>query len=371
LIAISIVCACSRSSQNDPQNQLQAIVDEFVEDQQEILGIMAQLDIAGQGSYRAASGYANLFRNTAVQPGDKFLIGSISKMFTAVLVHQLIEEGAVEMDDHIIDHLPADWADVLANIEYGNEITVGHALSHRSGIYDTPSSNEFFSQMIENTSQKIKPLYMLELARNKFDPYFKPGTSFSYSSLNYLLLGRLIENVTQKPYETVLREKIIDEIGLTNTFLSQGRFGSGRQGIAHGYINIGGRAYDGQEFDSGWAWAAGGIISNNEDLIRFINELASGRLFRSNAAFSEMRALPEGNREYGFGLVVLRDIAAGEYYGHIGFFGGTSSMVCHFPGKNCSISVCINFDGNRTPLRAIDLVDSIVRTFPKMFLNSL
>ncbi len=360
LFVLSILFSCGRSNKNAPEIRLREIVDEFMEDQQEILGAMVQIDIAEQGSYRMAAGFTDLFRSTALQPDDKFLIGSISKMFTATLVHQLIEEGSVGMDDRLIDHLSPDWAAVLQEIKYGDEITVGHALSHRSGIFDTPSSSEFFSQMIINPLQKIEPLYMLELARDKFDPYFRPGESFAYSSLNYILLGNLIENVTQKPYETVLRERIIDKIGLTHTFMSHGKFGSGLGGIAHGYMNIGDRAYDGQEFDSGWAWAAGAIISNNGDLIRFMKALVSGRLFRNKDSFSKMHTLPEDNQEYGYGLVVLGESAAGESFGHIGFFGGTSSIVCYFPEKSCVISVCLNFDGTRSPLKAMDLMDMVL-----------
>jgi D-alanyl-D-alanine carboxypeptidase len=360
---VSIFCGCGKDSRTYPEVKLMEVVDEFSKDQEEILGIMVQIDIADQGSYRRADGFADIHKKTAVQPGDKFLIGSSTIMFTATLVHQLIEEGAVGPDDPIIDHLSPDWAAVLAEIEYGREITVSHALSHRSGIYDTPSSSEFFAQMVINPSQKIEPRYMLELARDNFDPNFKPGESFAYASLNYILLGNLIENVTQKPYDAVLRERIIDKIGLTQTYLSQGTFGSNREGVAHGYMNIGGQAYDGQEFDSGWAWTAGAIISNNDDLIRFIKALAGGQLFRSEDTFKKMHTVPEGSKEYGFGLVVLDDPLTGESYGHIGFFGGTSSIVCYLPEKQTAISICINFAGSRSSLRAIDLMDMILRAF--------
>jgi len=356
-----ILCSCGRDSREYPEVKLKEIVDGFTKDQPEILAAMAQIDIADKGSYRMASGFIDLSRRVAVQPDDAFLIGSSTNMFTATLVFQLIEEGSAGLDDRIIDHLSPDWAAVLEEIPYGNEITVGQALSHRSGLYDTPSSEDFFMQMIQNPSQKIQPLYMLELARDKFDPYFKPGQSFAYSSLNYILLGNVIETISRKPYEEVLRERIIDKIGLTHTFLSQGRFGSNRPGISHGYMDIGGRPYDGQAFDSGWAWSAGGIISNNEDLIRFMKALAGGELFRNEGTFSEMCTPPEGNKEYAFGLVVLDDPISGESFGHIGFFGGTSSIVSYFPGKKSVVSACINFDGNRSTLKAIDLMDQIVR----------
>jgi D-alanyl-D-alanine carboxypeptidase len=363
LSVASVFCACGKDNQEHPEIKLKDIVDEFVEDQQEILGIMVHVDIADQGSYRTAYGFTNIYKNTALQPGDKFLIGSITKMFTATLVHQLIEEDAVGLDDPIIGHLSPDWAAVLAEIQYGKEITVSHALSHRSGIYDTPSSSEFFMQMALHPSQKIEPRYMLELARDVFDPNFKPGESFAYASLNYILLGNLIENVTQQPYDAVLRERILDKIGLNHTFFSQGPFGSNQGGIAHGYMNISGQAYDGQEFDSGWAWTAGAIISNNDDLVRFIKELAADRLFSHEDTFRKMRTVPADNRQYGFGLVVINDPMTGEWFGHIGFFGGTSSIACYFPEKKTAISICINFDGNRSSLKAIDLMDLIVRAF--------
>jgi D-alanyl-D-alanine carboxypeptidase len=363
LSIVAVLSACGKDSRDYPEVKLKEVVDEFVKDQEEILGLMVQIDIEGQGSYRLADGFTDIFKKTAVQPGDRFLIGSITKMFTAALVHQLIEEGTVGIDDPIIGHLSPDWAAALADVEYGNEITVGHALSHRSGIFDAPSSSEFLMQMVANPSQKIEPRYMLELTRDKFDPNFKPGTSFAYASLNYILLGNLIENVSKKPYELVLRERIVDKLGLTHTYFSQGPFGSNQAGITHGYMNISGQAYDGQEFDSGWAWTAGAIISNNDDLIRFIKELAAGRLFNRKETFAKMHTVPAGNNEYGFGLVVIEDPLAGEAYGHIGFFGGTSSIVCYYPERKTAISICINFAGMRSSLKAIDLMDMIIRAF--------
>lgn len=360
LLLCAIICSCDRSDPNDPAVKLQAIVDEFIGDQKEILGAMARIDLADQGSYKAAAGFANLFKNTGLRPDDKFLIGSITKMFTATLVHQLIEDGSIGLEDRIINHLPPDWASVLGQVEYGPDITVYQALCHRSGIYDTPSSSEFFARMIANPSARIDPLFMLEMARDGFKANFKPGESFAYSSLNYILLGKLVEGVTKKPYETVLSEKIINKIGLTNTYLSKGKFGSGLDGIAHGYMQIEGRVYDGQEFDSGWAWSAGAIISNNDDLVRFAKALASGRLFQKEDTFRKMCELPERNREYGLGVIVLQDGQLGEYYVHAGFFGGTSSILCHFPLENATISVCINFDGTRSQLKAIDLMDLII-----------
>lgn len=75
------------------------------------------------------------------------------------------------------------------------------------------------------------PIDILKLTQQKGEPRFKPGKAFDYCNAIYLLLGALIENVTQQPFVVSLQRNILARIGMGNTFLSEGRFGSGKDGI--------------------------------------------------------------------------------------------------------------------------------------------
>ena len=120
---------------------------------------------------------------------------------------------------------------------------------------------------------------------------WSPGDNFEYSSTNYLLLGLIIENMTQKSYSVVLNEKILSILGMVNTFLFSEASASDLEDVAHSYkyFNTIGEILDIFEFShSGWAWTAGGLISTAEELNTFMRALASGQLFENNSTFTLM-----------------------------------------------------------------------------------
>jgi D-alanyl-D-alanine carboxypeptidase len=340
------------------QDQIEVAIEDFLKDYEEVLGALVKLEISNRHAVGAAKGFFDNSKRALLKPQDQFSVGSTTKMFTATLVHQLIEDNKIELSGKIIKHLPFEWIDVLGNIEHGAQISIEQALSHRSGIYDYIINTTFFYQMLK--SRRWTPLQLLKLVKAEGKPNFKPGESFNYSNTNYLLLGAMIEHVTCKPIKTVYRENIFSRLGLKNTFLSEGPIGSNREGIAHGYFREGDKIYDFQDMDSGWAWAAGGIISNADDLNTFIQSLVAGRLFREKATFQQMSELPKGNTWYALGIMSMVHPDYGRYYYHSGYDGATSSIVCYFPERKTVITVCITYNGKSTRLRAKTLMDLII-----------
>ena len=106
--------------------------------------------VAGRAPLAVAGGNFDITKTTPLKSGDLFSIGSTTKMFTATLMFQLIEEGKVSLDDPIIDHLPAQWASVLREMKHGDEVTIRQALTHRSGLYDYIINTTFFNGLLEN-----------------------------------------------------------------------------------------------------------------------------------------------------------------------------------------------------------------------------
>jgi len=339
-------------------SQLQAVVDEFIGEHAGVLGVVARLDLGGESSLAAAAGHFDISRETSIRCSDQFSVGSTTKMFTATLVFQLVEEGKVDLDDAIIKHIPAQWKTILADVEYGDQVTVGQALSHRSGLYDYIINVTFFYGLLE--SKDWTPLGLLKLVKDEGSSNSAPGSSYRYCNTNYLLLGALVEEVTGQPLKKVFEDRVFSKGELKNTFFSEGRLGSGRPGIAHGYFTEQGKLYDMQEFDSGWAWAAGGIISNTEDLNRFVRSLATGELYGSSEIFERMAHLPPGNDHYAHGIMSRTHPTFGRFYSHSGYDGATSSVVCYYPERGLVVSACINYNGTPTRLRAIHLTDTIM-----------
>lgn len=152
-------------------------------------------------------GKADMGWNIDATSDTKFRIGSITKQFTGMLIMQLKQEGKIKLDDKISQYLP--WY----NKSVGNRITINHLLSHTSGLPNYTDFPDFKIKMIfENLSNKDFAIKYF-----KDNPGFEPGTKQSYCNTGYYLLGLIIEAITNKPYEKVLKEKIFDVIGMNNT----------------------------------------------------------------------------------------------------------------------------------------------------------
>ncbi len=358
-IIFIIFVECKDPSQGKLQHQLEDCLDDYIEENSNILGAIAEIDIIGNNSLKAAKGYFDSAKTRPISSSDKFTIGSITKMFIATLVFQLIEEETIRYDDRIIHHLPDEWINILKDIKYGNKITIGQALSHRTGVYDYITSLTFFNKLLE--SYKWSHLELMQLVRDEGKPKFKPGEKYSYSNTNYFLLGAVIEHVTGKSLQFVLKDNIFSKLGLINTELLEGVIGSNYKDITHGYFSENGIKYDFQYLDSGWAWAAGGIFSTSNELNKFLSSLVSGKMYKKAGTFKQMLELLPGSEYYAHGIMSWNIPAIGRYYGHSGYEGASSVAVYYYPQKQICITVYISFYGSSNRIRASLLINEILR----------
>src|ERR1041384_3585652 len=161
----------------------------------------------GRVVYRGAFGMANMEWGIPNTPDTKFRLGSITKQFTAMLTLQLVEQGKIKLDGKISDYLPDYRKDI------GEKVTVHHLLTHTSGIPSYTGQPGFFENVSRNP-YKVSD-FVKKYASGNLE--FEPGSKFSYNNSGYFLLGAIIEQVTGKPYEQVLKEKIFDPVGMKNT----------------------------------------------------------------------------------------------------------------------------------------------------------
>jgi D-alanyl-D-alanine carboxypeptidase len=201
------------------------------------------------------------------------------------------------------------------------------------------------------------------LVKDEGEPDFMPGTAFKYSNTNYLLLGVLIEFLTQRSLATVFQERIFSKIGMHNSFLSEGVLGSNQPAIAHGYDEEFGKIYDGQEFHSGTSWAAGGLVSTTQDLNLFLRSLPANKVFKHDSTFLQM-IRTGANEWYGLGVFVKEHPVAGPCFGHGGGVFGTNSTAFYFFNNNAIITCSITLDGSREFISPEDLLDLIIDILP-------
>lgn len=152
-------------------------------------------------------GYAEMEWKIPNTPDTKFRLASISKQFTAMLIMQLIEKGILDLNGKISDYLPYYRKDT------GNKVTIRDLLSHSSGIHNYTDDPEVMKNTVRDPMQ-VKDL-VIKLCSSDLE--FEPGSKYSYSNSGYVILGAIIEKVTQKKYEDVLRENIFIPLNMTSS----------------------------------------------------------------------------------------------------------------------------------------------------------
>lgn len=308
-------------------------------------GIMMAIQDTSHGMWSGASGKADLGNNIDLMPCNITRVGSTVKTFTAVTILLLQEEHKLDLDDPITKYLSPDY---LEGIENAGQSTVRQLLQHSSGIYNYIVNLKFQTSSLNNLTKVWQPEELLSYARNK-KASFAPGTDVLYSNTNYILLGRIIEEIEQKPFYEVFEEKIFRPLNLSAT--SCAAKDPVPNGIIRGYVDF----YSNLDvinatYYSGWDYytADGGLISNPVDLCTFLNTLFNGDIL-SPESLNEMInwQTPRGqiqqdySVQYGLGIFRM-ETPYGEAYTHSGDAIGYAAAMFYFPRQHTTISWAVN-----------------------------
>jgi CubicO group peptidase (beta-lactamase class C family) len=236
-----------------------AKLDQFFDRLAEKNKAMGSLTIAKDGNvlYTRAIGYSQI-SGTVKKPltaASRFRIGSITKMFTAVMILQLVEEGKLKLTDTLDKFFP--------QIPNAQKITIAQILAHRSGI---PNSRPTTSKT--NAVTKDEVLAMISKATTDFEP----GTKHSYSNSGFFILGLIVEKLAAKQYEEALKERISSKVGLKDTYAATGDIDV-NENETLAYIHFGGDWKQMTEMHSSILFGGGQIVSTPNDLAKFIHAL--------------------------------------------------------------------------------------------------
>ncbi|NEU08671.1 serine hydrolase [Flavihumibacter sp. R14] len=283
----------------------------------------------GQVIIEKGYGWKNIKSNTLHDTASIFQTGSITKAFTAAVILKLQEQGKLSVSDPLAKFLPG--------YPNGDKITLHHLLTHTSGIYDYTQSLAPYKFIIKKTADRKS---ILNIFRDK-PLAFEPGSGFSYSSSGYYLLGMVIEQVTGKPYEQVVREMIFRPLGMSHSgFDFRGLKSASRStGYSVFYRERQSVAFD---MDSTVLYAAGGIYSTAGDLFRW-TEAFSGPKFLSAA--SRQQALSPYRSNYAFGWAV-DSLFGKKFIAHGGLTANFSSYILHFVDEDITLILLSNTAGN-------------------------
>jgi D-alanyl-D-alanine carboxypeptidase len=183
------------------QRQFQQALDQAVANPN-VPGAIVGVWVPGRGTWIHAAGLADRATKRPVQVGDYTRIGSITKMFIGTLILQLLGEGRLGLDDPV-----RRWAPQVPNAQH---ITVRELLNMSSGLYNYSEDPQWDRQAFAPTGQvrarQWAPEQLVRVAI-AHKPYFPPGKAFHYSNTNTVLLGMIIEQITGRPVQDVLRTR--------------------------------------------------------------------------------------------------------------------------------------------------------------------
>jgi teichoic acid D-alanine hydrolase len=300
----------------------------------------------GKIQYLKAVGLANRQENVTLKSSSVFRICSITKTFTAAIILQLYEEGKLSLEDKIGKYLPNYKG------ETKDRVNIHHLLTYSSGI--------------KNLDQNTEEMYALKLPIDSILVKYcsgalvtEPGKQFDYKNAEYIILGKIIENIENKSFELVLKERILDKIGMANSgLLSNAKV---VRGLANSYL------FDSksQQFSNDepyWIenfYASGAMYSTVQDLLKFDQAIFGSKLFKKSTLELMLKPYPElWNVAYGFW------VSENEYLGkkylcsdRQGSISGSNTSWLHMIKENKTFLIFANTDAvNLNNLRT-DLIE--------------
>ncbi|MGC8787486.1 MAG: serine hydrolase domain-containing protein [Anaerolineae bacterium] len=303
------------------------------------VGLQATVIFPDGTVWSGASGYASHEKKCPLTLDHHLYIGSITKLYTAVLVMDQVENGMISLDDTL---------DKWLALPYAKEITVRMLLNHTSGIPNYTEDPWFLVRYVGLPRKQWQPDELVAVIRNK-RLKFEPGSRHEYSNSNYLLLGVILEKVTGNRYGALLRGLAVDRLGLRDTYYFS------RPSdllIANGYdetlLHLGRRNLTGfrTSLETG-AFSAGGVLSTSEDVASFTHSLFTGQIL-NDAILVQMKTFIEAPDkdvplQKGYGLGVRNLIIGGEnLIGHTGSIPGYSGIAMHNEEKHYTIVILSN-----------------------------
>jgi len=296
-----------------------------------------------KGTRRAAAGLARIQPSDRMQATARFRIASVTKAFVATVVLQLAAERRLRLDDRVERWLPG----LLPN---GGAITLRQLLGHTSGLFDYDEDEAWSRSRIANPAREWSPRELVAISTSH-RPAFAPGTAWGYSNTNYVVLGMVVESVTGERLDQVLRERIIRRLRLGAT--SYPTRTAMPEPAAHGYVGARpglpippGTKLDVTTLLSPSVWGAGQMVSNGDDLTRFLSALLGGRLLPAK----QLAAMKAGvkDAEYGLGLMISYT-RCGTAFGHRGDIPGYRTIAWSTANGRRAAAVLVNIDDTRVP----------------------
>ena len=327
-----------------PSRAVKALDDYLAEVMRTDIPGAAALAVGPGFSWERAAGVADAETDAPLTTYHRFRIGSVTKTFVAAVVLQLVGEGALALD-----------AEVGAIAE---GVTLRQLLNHTSGLPDYYDDlDSVFEPFRTDPAYRpnLTPRAALERVHAK-PRLFAPGSGWSYSGGNYLVLGLIVEETTGSGLDEELRRRIIEPLGLDATDLPHGD--AQPDGLARGYLppdnpwlpQRGSGLVDVTDVQP-FGWGGGEMVSTCRDVARFLRALLGGELLTPSLLKELLTTAAsdwEESEGYGLGiekvssLMGLADSPCGPAWGHLGFSIGYTTIALSSESGDRQVVICMN-----------------------------
>ncbi|MBY0512813.1 MAG: beta-lactamase family protein, partial [Gemmataceae bacterium] len=287
---------------------------------------------AGQPPLELALGYADADKKTPMTADCHVRIASVSKVFVAHALLTLIDEGTVSADDPIAKYVPG--------VPNGDKITLRHLATHRSGLFN-PIESRFVKAAFADDPRKgwnEDTLLKFGFAEK---PYFEPGENHHYSNVNTVLLAKVIEKATGKPWRDEVAARVLQPLGLKETSIptdnklpepfARGYALGAKEGV---FFQRGDTRHDVTDTSPSWWGAAGNLVSTVGDLGKAMKPLATGSLLKEKGK-KELFAWTKADQagfEYGFHIERTDGMI-----GHDGDVPGYQTFAFYLPAEDATV----------------------------------
>ncbi len=334
-------------AQAEQQQQLQAKFESLFK-QSDIPGASASVVYPEGKVISLVAGFADKEAKKPMAPETLMIQGSVGKTYIAAIAMQLIRDKKLNLEEKVSTYLGKEpWFEQLPN---ASDITVKMLMNHTSGIMRYELDPKFTDDLTRQPTKVWTPAERIKYVLGKKPP-FAAGKGWDYSDTNYIVLGMIIEKITRKSIEELIKTKLLEPLGLKQTMSSDRLTIPGlAQGYAGKHNPFGGKELmlntDGSMIvNPQFEWTGGGMASTTADLARWAKLMYEGKAFDATILPSMLEGVtaPMLGREAKYGLgVILRPTPLGKTYGHSGFFPGYMTEVMYWPDAKVAVAVQVN-----------------------------
>ena len=317
-------------------------------------GAVALVEV-GDAEWLSSVNVADIASQEPMTPDRRFRIASVTKTFVATAILQLVDEGQLALDDTL--------ERFVSGIAGGETITIRDLLAMSSGVWSFTSDDALIARFDADPMLPWTVDDTIDLVR-QHDADFAPGTEVAYSDSNYVLLGRILEEVTGRPIIEVIDARVLEPLGLTETEFPADDEPGVPASAAVGYLPTDGGLRAVTDINPAFGWAAGAMTSTASDLVRWVAELTDGTLLSPElqAQRLEARQFTGVDIDYGYGLGVMN---TKDMYGHDGGIVGSGVIMMRYPSQDATIVVLVN-SGTNFDNASIDIFHALLgELFPE------